>query len=92
LIFFAELIWNVLIWQIWPCLTKRISHLDAMLDALTPKTRMAWLLSRLDGLAHAEIAAKLGVSVPRVRQYLAKAARHVYLYQFGQHCTASDEA
>jgi RNA polymerase sigma factor (sigma-70 family) len=71
---------------------QSLQALDAMLDTLTPKTRMAWLLSRLDGLAHAEIATQLGVSVPRVRQYLAKAARHVYLYQFGQHGTASDEA
>ena len=57
--------------------------LDALLASLTPKTRAAWLHSRLDGMTHAEIAAQLGVSVPRVRQYLATAARRGYELRFG---------
>jgi DNA-directed RNA polymerase specialized sigma24 family protein len=51
---------------------------------MTPKTRQAWLLSRLDGLPHADIAAQMKVSVPRVRQYLATAARLAYQLQFGE--------
>lgn len=60
-----------------------LQALDAMLAGLTPKTRAAWLYSRLDGMAHAEIAALLQVSVPRVRQYLANAARRGYALRFG---------
>lgn len=62
---------------------QALQAMDALLQGLTPKTRAAWLLSRLDGLAHAEIAAQLQVSVPRVRQYLASAARHAYRLRFG---------
>lgn len=62
---------------------QMLQAVDALLAGLTPKTRAAWLLSRLDGLAHAEIAAQLQVSVPRVRQYLASAARQAYLLRFG---------
>ncbi|MGC3987622.1 MAG: sigma-70 family RNA polymerase sigma factor [Pseudorhodoferax sp.] len=62
---------------------QMLQAVDALLDRLTPKTRAAWLLSRLDGLAHAEIAAQLQVSVPRVRQYLASAARQAYRLRFG---------
>jgi len=57
--------------------------IDRMLDGLSPKARAAWMLNRLDGLPHADIAAQLGVSVSRVRQYLATAARHCYRLRFG---------
>ncbi len=56
-------------------LLETLVAVDRLLDGLTSKTRAAWLYSRLDGLSHAEIAAHLQVSVPRVRQYLATAAR-----------------
>lgn len=65
---------------------EALQMLDAvgrLLEAMTPKTRTAWLLSRLDGLSHAEVADELGVSVPRVRQYLAAAARQAYRLRFG---------
>ncbi len=62
---------------------QALQAVDALLDSLTPKTRRAWLLSRLDGLSHAEIAAQLQVSVPRVRQYLASATRKAYGLRFG---------
>jgi len=64
-------------------LLETLVAVDQLLDGLTPKTRAAWLYSRLDGLTHAEIAARLKVSVPRVRQYLAAAARHCYTLRFG---------
>lgn len=57
--------------------------LDRLLDSLSSKARAAWLYSRLDGLSHAEIADLLGVSVARVRQYLATAARQSYVLRFG---------
>lgn len=62
---------------------EELQALDRMLDGLSPRTRAAWLLSRLDGHTHAEIAAFMSVSVPRVRQYLAKAAEHCYRLRFG---------
>ncbi|MFT4242858.1 MAG: sigma-70 family RNA polymerase sigma factor [Acidovorax sp.] len=63
---------------------QMLQAVDAVLQGLTPKTRAAWLMSRLDGLTHAEIAEQLHVSVPRVRQYLAGALRHAYRLRFGE--------
>ena len=51
-------------------------QLDAMLAALPAKVREAFLLSQLDGLTHAEIAQRQGVSVSSVRQYIARAMQH----------------
>lgn len=62
---------------------EALRAVDRLLDGLAPKVRTAYLYSRLDGLAHAEIAALLGVSVARVRQYLASAARHCYALRHG---------
>ena len=62
---------------------EALMEVDRMLDGLSAKARSAWLLSRLDGLGHAEIAERLGVSVPRVRQYLAKVARQCYELRYG---------
>ena len=62
---------------------EALLEVDRMLDGLAPGIRAAWLYSRLDGLPHAEIAARLGVSVSSVRQYLAEAARHCYRLRFG---------
>lgn len=44
--------------------------------ALPAKPRAALLLNRCDGLTHAEIAARLGVSASMVAKYLAQALRH----------------
>jgi len=63
---------------------EALMEVDRLLDGLSPKVRAAWLLSRLDGLGQAEIAAELGVSVSRVRQYLATAAKHCYQLRFGK--------
>ncbi|MCW3937997.1 sigma factor-like helix-turn-helix DNA-binding protein, partial [Pseudomonas aeruginosa] len=46
--------------------------------------RSAFLYSRLDGMPHAEIAERLGVSVPRVRQYLAQGLRQCYIALYGE--------
>lgn len=46
-----------------------------MLDGLPIAVRRAFLLCQLEGLGHAEIAARLGVSVGSVRQYIARALR-----------------
>ncbi|MCC5680854.1 hypothetical protein LH497_27895 [Klebsiella pneumoniae] len=38
----------------------------------------------MDGMPHAEIAERLGVSVPRVRQYLAQGLRQCYIALYGE--------
>ncbi len=58
--------------------------IDRLLGKLSSKARAAFLHSRLDGLGHAEIAEKLGVSVPRVRQYLAQGIRQCYIALYGE--------
>ena len=58
-------------------------EVDRLLDGLSAKARNAWLYSRLDGLSHAEIGERLGISVPRVRQYLAQVARQCYELRYG---------
>ncbi|ENO83963.1 sigma-70 family RNA polymerase sigma factor [Thauera linaloolentis] len=52
--------------------------IDALLDGLSAKARQAFLMSQLDGLTYAEIAAELGVSVSRVRQYMTQALTRCY--------------
>jgi DNA-directed RNA polymerase specialized sigma24 family protein len=52
-----------------------------LLDGLSAKARTAFLMSRLEGLAYKEIAARLGVSVASVEKYMAAAVRHCYLAQ-----------
>lgn len=44
-----------------------------------PDQPRAYLLSQIDGLTYADIAAELGVSVSRVRQYMAQALARCYV-------------
>lgn len=60
-------------------LIEALLHIDALLDGLKPKVRSAFLLSRLEGLAYAEIAERLGVCLSSVEKYMATAIRHCYL-------------
>lgn len=55
---------------------ERLRLLDAALAALPPKAAKALLLSRVEGLTHARIAARLGVSESMVGKYLVQALRH----------------
>jgi RNA polymerase sigma-70 factor (ECF subfamily) len=52
---------------------ETLCRIDAMLDRLNPKARTAFLLSQLDGLGYAEIAAHLKVSQRMVKKYMAQA-------------------
>jgi RNA polymerase sigma-70 factor (ECF subfamily) len=52
---------------------EALCRIDAMLDRLNPKARAAFLLSQLDGLTYAEIAAQLAVSERMVKKYMAQA-------------------
>lgn len=61
-----------------------LKNIDHLLGTLSSKARAAFLYNRLDGLGHAEIAERLGVSVPRVRQYLAQGMRQCYIALYGE--------
>lgn len=61
-----------------------LRQIDRLLGKLSSKARAAFLYNRLDGLGHAEIAKRLGVSVPRVRQYLAQGIRQCYIALYGE--------
>ncbi|VVP56006.1 MULTISPECIES: RNA polymerase sigma factor [Pseudomonas] len=61
-----------------------LKTIDRLLGKLSSKARAAFLYNRLDGLGHAEIAERLGVSVPRVRQYLAQGVRQCYIALYGE--------
>ncbi|MDD0995956.1 RNA polymerase sigma factor [Pseudomonas sp. TNT2022 ID1044] len=61
-----------------------LKTIDRLLGKLSSKARAAFLYNRLDGLGHAEIAEHLGVSVPRVRQYLAQGVRQCYIALYGE--------
>lgn len=63
---------------------EELKSIDALLDKLSSKARAAFLYNRLDGLGHAEIAERLGVSVARVRQYLAQGVRQCYIALYGE--------
>lgn len=54
-------------------LLETLLEIDRMLDGLGVKAKQAFLLSQLDGLSYAEIAAELGVSVSSVKKYMQKA-------------------
>lgn len=53
--------------------------LDRMLDGLSPIGRSAFLYSQLEGLTYADIGQRLGISAPRVHQYVVKALGLCYL-------------
>lgn len=61
-----------------------LKAIDRLLGKLSSKARAAFLYNRLDGLTHGQIAERLGVSVPRVRQYLAQGIRQCYIALYGE--------
>lgn len=63
---------------------EALREVNALLGQLSANARAAFFYSRLDGLTHAEIAQRLGVSVSRVRQYLAQALRQCYIAVYGE--------
>lgn len=60
-------------------LVEALLLVDRVLDGLPLVVRKAFLLSQLDGLGHAEIARRLGVSERTVGRYLTRALRQCYL-------------
>lgn len=52
---------------------ETLHHIDAMLDRLPPKVRMAFLLAQLEGLTYAAIAERMRLSARTVKRYMATA-------------------
>ncbi|MEJ1964545.1 MAG: sigma-70 family RNA polymerase sigma factor [Gammaproteobacteria bacterium] len=50
--------------------------IEAALGELPPKCRDILILSRVEGLTHPEIAARLGISESLVQKYIVRALRH----------------
>lgn len=60
-----------------------LTAIALVLEALPDRVRRAFLLSRIEGLGHAEIAAELGVSKSMIKQYVARAYAHCYALAYG---------
>jgi RNA polymerase sigma-70 factor (ECF subfamily) len=60
---------------------EALLEVEHLLAGLSAKARAAFLLSQLDGLTYAQIAAELGVSVPRIHQYVMQGLRACYRAQ-----------
>lgn len=56
---------------------EAVEAVDRWLAGLAPKVRQAFLLRRLDGLKHSEIAQEMGVSQASVERYLKQALLHL---------------
>lgn len=54
---------------------QTLHEVDAMLDALKPAARRAFLLSQLEGMKYEDIARELGVSLVTVKRYMQQAFR-----------------
>lgn len=54
---------------------ESIFKVDQLLSSISPKAKHAFLLARIDGLTHAQIAVEVGVSERMVRKYLNQAMR-----------------
>ncbi|HXW72084.1 MAG TPA: sigma-70 family RNA polymerase sigma factor [Methylocella sp.] len=60
--------------------TLQVMRLEAALASLPPVCRNAFVLSRVQGLTHAEIAEELGVSARTIDRHVAKASEHLRGY------------
>ncbi|RAI65372.1 RNA polymerase subunit sigma [Pseudomonas fluorescens] len=52
---------------------ETLHEIDAMLDALPPRVKRAFLLSQISGLKYDDIAEQLGVSLITVKRYMKQA-------------------
>ncbi|WGS83841.1 sigma-70 family RNA polymerase sigma factor [Methylomonas sp. UP202] len=56
---------------------QELAALRAVLDELPELTRHAFMLNRIEGLSHAEIGARLGISARSSERYVGIALRHL---------------
>jgi RNA polymerase sigma-70 factor (ECF subfamily) len=70
--------------------STRLALCTAALDELPDLQRHAFLLHRVDGLTHAEVAQTLGLSKRTVERYVAKALAHCLDRLVGSRAAAGD--
>lgn len=56
---------------------QELEQLNTILMELPELTRYAFVLHRLEGMSHNEVAIRLGISVRNSERYVARAARHI---------------
>lgn len=56
---------------------QELAIMRAIILELPPKCRQVFLLVRLEGLSHRDVAAEMGMSQTMVRKYLARAVDHI---------------
>jgi len=62
---------------------QALREIDRLLAGLSDRARAAFIWRQVEGLGQREIAERLGVSVPRVHQYLAQATLQCYTALYG---------
>lgn len=72
-------------------ITETLVAIVQMLEALPEKCQRAFLMSRLEGMRHAEIAEALGVSKSMVKQYMTKAMLHCYQLAYGSETSSESQ-
>ena len=65
-------------------LLELLEGIARLLDGLKPKVRSAFLLAQCEGLPHAQVAERLGVSVRSVERYVAEALFHCYQARYAE--------
>jgi RNA polymerase sigma factor (sigma-70 family) len=55
---------------------ETLYEIDALLDALAPQVKRAFLLSQIEGLKYEDIARRIGVSLITVKRYMKQAFLH----------------
>lgn len=55
---------------------ETLYEIDALLDALSPQVKSAFLLSQIEGLKYEDIARLIGVSLITVKRYMKQAFLH----------------
>lgn len=59
-------------------LLETLLEIDRLLDGLPVQVKQAFLMAQLDGMAQADIAAALGISVSTVKRHLVRAGMQCY--------------
>jgi RNA polymerase sigma factor (sigma-70 family) len=57
---------------------QELAIMRAIILELPPKCRQVFLLVRIEGLSHRDVAAEMGMSQTMVRKYLARAVDHIH--------------
>ncbi|GHC97388.1 RNA polymerase sigma factor [Pseudorhodoferax aquiterrae] len=52
---------------------QTLNEIDALLDALPPRTRTVFLLAQLEGLSYAQIAERMDIALRTVKRHMAQA-------------------